>query len=115
MPVGLVSGLFFLAFAVKRPVWPLHTWLPDAHTDAPTAASVMLAGVLLKMGAYGMLRISATMFPQVIADVAWLLAGAGVVLGEGVHELHESPLADRCTVARQHDAAKRSASCRPLL
>jgi NADH-quinone oxidoreductase subunit M len=79
LPAGLVFALLFVAFAVKLPVWPLHTWLPDAHTDAPTAASVMLAGVLLKMGAYGMLRISATMFPQVIADVAWLLAGAGVI------------------------------------
>ena len=79
LPAGLVFALLFVAFAVKLPVWPLHTWLPDAHTDAPTAASVMLAGVLLKMGAYGMLRISATMFPGVIADFAWLLAGAGVV------------------------------------
>jgi len=61
------------------PIWPLHSWLPDAHTDAPTAASVMLAGVLLKMGAYGMLRISATMFPEVMAGIAWLLASVGVI------------------------------------
>ena len=79
MPAGLIFALFFFAFAVKLPVWPLHTWLPDAHTDAPTAASVMLAGVLLKMGAYGMIRISAGMFPEVISDVAWLIVTAGVV------------------------------------
>ncbi len=79
LPVGLVFTLLFIAFAIKLPVWPLHTWLPDAHTDAPTAASIMLAGVLLKMGGYGMIRISAAMFPSVIADIAWLLALAGVI------------------------------------
>ena len=79
MPVGLIFTLFFIAFAIKLPVWPLHTWLPDAHTDAPTAASVMLAGVLLKMGGYGMIRVSASMFPGVISDVAWLLATAGII------------------------------------
>ena len=79
LPIGLIFSLLFIAFAVKLPVWPLHTWLPDAHTDAPTAASVMLAGVLLKMGGYGMIRISATMFPEVISDVAWLLIAAGTI------------------------------------
>ena len=79
LPAGLIFALLFAAFAVKLPVWPLHTWLPDAHTDAPTAASVMLAGVLLKMGAYGMIRVSVTMFPDVVSDVAWLIAAAGVV------------------------------------
>ena len=79
MPIGGVFALFFLAFAVKLPVWPFHTWLPDAHTDAPTAGSVMLAGVLIKMGGYGFIRVSAEMFPGVISDVAWLFAGAGVV------------------------------------
>ena len=79
LPIGLIFTLLFVGFAVKLPVWPLHTWLPDAHTDAPTAVSVMLAGVLLKMGGYGMIRVSAGMFPGVIADVAWLLAGAGVI------------------------------------
>ena len=79
LPVGVIFTLFFIAFAVKLPVWPLHTWLPDAHTDAPTAVSVMLAGVLLKMGGYGMIRISASMFPGVISDVAWLLATVGVI------------------------------------
>ncbi len=78
IPALPVFALLFAAFAVKLPIWPLHTWLPDAHTDAPTAASVMLAGVLLKMGAYGMFRIG-EMFPDVLRDVSWLLACAGVV------------------------------------
>ncbi len=79
LPSLVVFAMLFVAFAVKLPIWPLHTWLPDAHTDAPTAASVMLAGVLLKMGAYGMFRVSAAMFPDVLRDVSWLLAVAGVV------------------------------------
>ncbi len=79
MPAGVIFALFFVAFAVKLPVWPLHTWLPDAHTDAPTAASVMLAGVLLKMGGYGMIRVSAGMFPEVISDFGWLIVTAGVI------------------------------------
>ena len=54
---------FFIAFAIKIPILPFHTWLPDAHVEAPTAVSVMLAGVLLKMGTYGLLRISFPMFP----------------------------------------------------
>ena len=79
LPIGWVFALLFIAFAVKLPVWPLHTWLPDAHTDAPTAASVMLAGVLLKMGGYGMIRVGAGMFPEVLSDFApWLMA-LGVV------------------------------------
>ena len=64
LPSLAVFAMLFVAFAVKLPIWPLHTWLPDAHTDAPTAASVMLAGVLLKMGAYGMLRVSARDVPR---------------------------------------------------
>ncbi|MCH8825319.1 MAG: NADH-quinone oxidoreductase subunit M [Chloroflexi bacterium] len=79
LPAGVVFTLLFVAFAVKLPLWPFHTWLPDAHTDAPTAGSVMLAGVLLKMGGYGMIRISIGMFPEVVANVAWLLATAGVM------------------------------------
>ncbi|RMH61645.1 MAG: NADH-quinone oxidoreductase subunit M [Zetaproteobacteria bacterium] len=55
---------FFIAFAVKVPMWPVHTWLPDAHTEAPTAGSVILAGILLKMGAYGFLRFSLPMLPD---------------------------------------------------
>jgi NADH-quinone oxidoreductase subunit M len=79
LPVGVVFALLFIGFAVKLPLWPLHTWLPDAHTDAPTAGSVMLAGVLLKMGGYGMIRVSVSMFPDVIVDIAWLLAVAAVI------------------------------------
>ena len=55
---------FMIAFAVKVPLFPLHTWLPDAHTQAPTGGSVILAGVLLKMGTYGMLRFGVYLFPQ---------------------------------------------------
>ena len=79
VPAGVIFTLLFVGFAVKLPVWPLHTWLPDAHTDAPTAVSVMLAGVLLKMGGYGMIRVSAGMFPEVIVDAAWALALLGVI------------------------------------
>ncbi|MBI2165649.1 MAG: NADH-quinone oxidoreductase subunit M [Chloroflexi bacterium] len=71
--------LFFIAFAIKLPVWPVHTWLPDAHTDAPTAGSVMLAGVLIKMGGYGLIRISLGMFPQVARDLALFLAILAVI------------------------------------
>ena len=55
---------FFASFAVKMPMWPVHTWLPDAHVQAPTAGSVILAGVLLKMGGYGFIRFSLPMFPE---------------------------------------------------
>ncbi|MBW6397587.1 NADH-quinone oxidoreductase subunit M [Roseomonas sp. HJA6] len=61
---------FFASFAVKVPMWPFHTWLPDAHVEAPTAGSVILAGVLLKMGAYGFLRFSLPLLPQASADFA---------------------------------------------
>jgi NADH-quinone oxidoreductase subunit M len=61
---------FFVAFAVKVPMWPVHTWLPDAHTEAPTAGSVILAGILIKMGAYGFLRFSLPMFPDATVTFA---------------------------------------------
>ena len=61
---------FFASFAVKMPMWPVHTWLPDAHVEAPTAGSVILAAVLLKMGGYGFLRFSLPMFPHASADFA---------------------------------------------
>src|SRR6266516_5907803 len=80
-PGGLSDGTakvlflaFFAAFAVKVPLFPLHTWLPDAHTEAPTAGSVILAGVLLKMGTYGFLRFSLPLFPDASVDLApWFL------------------------------------------
>ena len=65
LPPALVFWLILIAFLVKLPVFPLHTWLPDAHTDAPTAVSVLLAGVLLKMGGYGIIRICLGLFPGV--------------------------------------------------
>ncbi|QZP06996.1 NADH-quinone oxidoreductase subunit M [Caenibius sp. WL] len=64
---------FFASFAVKMPMWPVHTWLPDAHVQAPTAGSVILAGVLLKMGGYGFIRFSLPMFPEASSQFAWLI------------------------------------------
>ncbi len=75
---------FFIAFAVKVPLFPFHTWLPDAHVEAPTAGSVLLAGVLLKMGTYGMLRFNLGLFPQQSrANASWIvvLALIGIVYG----------------------------------
>ncbi len=70
---------FFASFAVKMPMWPLHTWLPDAHVQAPTAGSVILAGVLLKMGGYGFLRFSLPMFPEASEQFIWLIYGLSIV------------------------------------
>jgi len=70
---------FFASFAVKVPMWPVHTWLPDAHVEAPTAGSVILAGVLLKMGAYGFLRFSVPMLPQASAYFAPMVFTLSVV------------------------------------
>ncbi len=99
IPLETVKSLafigFFIAFAIKVPVWPFHTWLPDAHGEAPTAGSMLLAGVMLKLGAYGFLRLVIPLFPDVwVAPVSFLgafetnaaaifafLAVMGVVLG----------------------------------
>jgi len=70
---------FALAFAIKVPMWPLHTWLPDAHTEAPTAGSVILAGVMLKMGTYGFLRFAIPLFPQVAIEATPLFMALAVV------------------------------------
>ena len=70
---------FFASFAVKMPMWPVHTWLPDAHVQAPTAGSVILAGVLLKMGGYGFIRFSLPMFPEASAQFAWLIFALSMV------------------------------------
>ena len=73
---------FFASFAVKMPMWPVHTWLPDAHVQAPTAGSVILAGVLLKMGGYGFIRFSLPMFPEALGQfvpLVFVLSGIAVV------------------------------------
>jgi NADH-quinone oxidoreductase subunit M len=73
---------FFASFAVKVPMWPVHTWLPDAHVQAPTAGSVILAGVLLKLGGYGFIRFSLPMFPEASSTLIWVilvLSGIAVV------------------------------------
>jgi NADH-quinone oxidoreductase subunit M len=78
---------FAAAFAIKVPMWPLHSWLPDAHVEAPTAGSVILAGVLLKMGTYGFLRFNIPMFPEAAARFApWMavLAVIGILYGAAV-------------------------------
>lgn len=75
---------FVIAFAIKVPVWPFHTWLPDAHTEAPTAGSMILAGVLLKLGAYGFLRLVLPLYPheaKIFAGVLAFLATAAIVFG----------------------------------
>jgi len=81
-PVGLQKWAwfaFFASFAVKMPMWPVHTWLPDAHVEAPTAGSVILAAILLKMGGYGFLRFSLPMFPAASHDYAPLIFTLSVV------------------------------------
>ena len=81
-PAGMQTWLwlaFFASFAVKMPMWPVHTWLPDAHVEAPTAGSVILAGILLKMGGYGFLRFSLPMFPLASADLQPLIFTLSVV------------------------------------
>ena len=85
---GTTGTLLFLAFAlafsIKVPLFPFHTWLPDAHTDAPTAGSVILAAILLKMGTYGLMRFNFTLFPEASRDLAWIfiiLAIIGIIYG----------------------------------
>jgi NADH-quinone oxidoreductase subunit M len=87
LPYGVQLIAFILlglAFAVKSPLWPLHTWLPDAHTEAPTAGSVILAGVLLKMGTYGLLRVSVGVLPDAarrMSGVLGVLAVTAILVG----------------------------------
>jgi len=88
MPVHTVKTIAFwaftIAFAIKVPIWPFHTWLPDAHTEAPTAGSMILAGVLLKLGAYGFLRLVLPFYPleaKIFAGALAFLAVAAIVFG----------------------------------
>jgi NADH-quinone oxidoreductase subunit M len=81
---SLLFWAFALAFSIKVPLFPLHTWLPDAHTDAPTAGSVILAAVLLKMGTYGLMRFNFVLFPDASREFAWIfitLAIIGIIYG----------------------------------
>jgi NADH-quinone oxidoreductase subunit M len=81
-PVGMQWWLwlaFFASFAVKMPMWPVHTWLPDAHVEAPTAGSVILAGILLKLGGYGFIRISLPMLPEASHEFAPLVFALSVI------------------------------------
>ena len=83
-PQALLFGAFALAFFIKVPLFPFHTWLPDAHTEAPTAGSVILAGVLLKMGTYGLLRFNLGLFPETshaFAPAIIVLAVIGIIYG----------------------------------
>ena len=97
---------FFASFAVKMPMWPVHTWLPDAHVQAPTAGSVILAGVLLKMGGYGFVRFSLPMFPEASAQLIWIIfapvdgRGRLHLAGRSGAAGHEE--ADRLFVGRAH-------------
>ncbi|MBE3096017.1 MAG: NADH-quinone oxidoreductase subunit M, partial [Planctomycetes bacterium] len=88
LPIETVKAIafwaFVIAFAIKVPIWPFHTWLPDAHTEAPTAGSMILAGVLLKLGAYGFLRLVLPLYPEqakAYAGVLAFLAVAAIVFG----------------------------------
>src|SRR5204863_2835801 len=78
-PARWLFAAFAISFAIKVPIFPLHTWLPDAHTEAPTAGSVILAGVLLKLGTYGFLRFGLYLFPKSAHDLAPVLLTLGVI------------------------------------
>src|SRR5437868_14590018 len=70
---------FLFAFAVKVPMWPVHTWLPDAHTEAPTGGSVVLAAILLKLGAYGFVRFTLPILPDASRYLAWMMIAPSLV------------------------------------
>jgi NADH-quinone oxidoreductase subunit M len=82
LPLGVQIALFFgflFAFAVKVPMWPVHTWLPDAHTEAPTGGSVVLAAILLKLGAYGFVRFTLPILPDASKELAWMMIALSLV------------------------------------
>jgi NADH-quinone oxidoreductase subunit M len=83
-PIGMTAQIFiflafFTAFAVKVPMWPVHTWLPDAHVEAPTGGSVVLAAIMLKMGGYGFLRLSLPIAPDASRELDWLIIGLSLI------------------------------------
>jgi NADH-quinone oxidoreductase subunit M len=82
IPLGIQIWMFlsfFLAFAIKVPLFPFHTWLPDAHTEAPTAGSVILAGILLKIGTYGLMRFAVPLFPQAAIELSTIICVLSVI------------------------------------
>jgi len=82
LPLGTQMLLFFgllFAFAVKVPMWPVHTWLPDAHTEAPTGGSVVLAAIMLKLGAYGFVRFTLPILPDASRELAWLMVSLSLI------------------------------------
>src|SRR5712692_4144587 len=96
IPAGTIGDLMFvallIAFGTKLPTWPLHTWLPDAHVEAPTGGSVILAGVLLKLGGYGLIRFNVQMIPKAAMDMYWLLALTGAIFQMFAHGLVSAAL-----------------------
>ena len=102
----LIFLAFLVAFAVKVPMWPVHTWLPDAHVEAPTGGSVILAAIMLKMGGYGFLRFSLPIAPDASRELDWLIIGMSLIavvyigLRRARAAGHEE--ADRVLVDRAH-------------
>ena len=90
--IKVIWVLLFIGFAIKVPVFPFHTWLPLAHVEAPTAGSVILAGVLLKMGTYGLLRISYPLLPGEVVNFSFILAFLGVI---NLLQLHLNKIANK--------------------
>ena len=97
----------FIGFAIKIPAFPFHTWLPDAHVEAPTAISVILAGVLLKMGTYGILRVNFPMLPVATADLAFWFLGA---LGRLEHYLRRASAPWRRRISKSWSPTRASAT-----